>query len=95
MGWLGALLMLFIVIFGAFVLPTVLIGIVAISFDEASRKAENVQAMVSKMELVMDDARAKMPGYFTPSRMEKLQVRRVAGLVAGGFPERACGRGVW
>ena len=36
--------MLFIIIFGAYVLPTVLIGIVCISFDEATRRAENMQA---------------------------------------------------
>ena len=43
-GWLGAFLVLFIIIFGAYVLPTVLIGIVCISFDEATRRAENIQA---------------------------------------------------
>jgi hypothetical protein len=42
-GWLGAFLLLFIIIFGAYVLPTVLIGIVAISFDEATRRSNNMQ----------------------------------------------------
>jgi hypothetical protein len=45
-GWLGAFLLLFIIIFGAYVLPTVLIGIVAISFDEATRRSNNMQVSV-------------------------------------------------
>jgi len=45
-GWLGAFLLLFIIIFGAYVLPTVLIGIVAISFEEATQRSNNMQVRV-------------------------------------------------
>ena len=47
-GWLCFPAFFFVVIFGGYVLPTVLIGIVSISFDEASNKAEQVQEMVKE-----------------------------------------------
>ena len=43
LGWLGAALFFCIVIFGAYVLPTVLIGIVAISFDDATTKNKMIE----------------------------------------------------
>lgn len=73
LGWVGALLMLTIVIFGGFVLPTVLIGIVAISFEEATRKAANMQEMMSKMDEVMEEAKLKMPGFVTKARVDKIR----------------------
>ena len=72
-GWIGALLVLTIVIIGSFVLPTVLIGIVAISFEEATRKAGNMEESVSKMERVLHEAKEKMPGFITPSRIVKIR----------------------
>lgn len=45
LGWVGTLILFCVVIFGSYVLPTVLIGIVAISFDEASRRATAIQEM--------------------------------------------------
>jgi len=72
-GWVGAFFLLFIVIFGSYVLPTVLIGIVAISFEEATRHSANLQEMMEKMALVMVETEAKMPGYFTPDRIAKLR----------------------
>jgi len=72
-GWIGALLVLTIVIIGSFVLPTVLIGIVAISFEEATRKAGNMEESVSKMERVLNEAKEKMPGFITPSRIVKIR----------------------
>lgn len=41
-GWIAALIFFFIVIIGSFILPTVLIGIVAISFDEATRRGRQL-----------------------------------------------------
>ena len=73
MGWLGAFFMLWIIIFGGYVLPSVLIGIVAISFDEATRHAANVQSMVRKMQKVVADTEQKLPGFFSPARLERLQ----------------------
>jgi hypothetical protein len=37
-------------------------GIVAISFDEATRRSKLLQEMRSKMGTVLVDAEAKMPG---------------------------------
>jgi hypothetical protein len=41
-----------VVILGAYVMPTVLIGIVSINFDEANRRAEAMQEMDEKMERI-------------------------------------------
>lgn len=73
LGWIGVFIFLFIIIVGAYVLPTVLIGIVVISFEEASRKSEQMQEMVSKMVSVIGDAREQMPDFFTEGRIEKLR----------------------
>jgi hypothetical protein len=73
LGWLGALLMLVIVILGSFVLPTVLIGIVAISFEEATRKAANMQAVMASMDGIMEQVNAQLPGYFTEKKMAELK----------------------
>jgi len=35
-GWIGAIIMLFVTIVGAYILPTVLIGVVSIKFDETN-----------------------------------------------------------
>ena len=43
LGWVGSLIFLFIIIVGAYILPTVLIGIVVISFEEASSKSRQVR----------------------------------------------------
>ena len=51
-GWLILPAFFFVVIFGGYVLPTVLIGIVSISFDEASNRANELQAMLSGMNQV-------------------------------------------
>jgi hypothetical protein len=73
LGWIGVFIFLFIIIVGAYVLPTVLIGIVVISFEEASRKSEQMQVMVSKMVSVIGDAREQMPDFFTEGRIGKLR----------------------
>ena len=72
LGWMGAFLLLFIVIFGAFVLPTVLIGIVAISYDEATKKAQNFEEMMSKLPRVEAESAKLMPGFLSRSRQDKL-----------------------
>jgi hypothetical protein len=56
LGWIGAFIFFFIVILGAYVLPTVLVGIVSISFDEASRRNEALQEMEDKMARVATEA---------------------------------------
>jgi len=41
LGWVAALYFVFVVVFGGLILPTMLIGIVAISFEEAFRRSES------------------------------------------------------
>ena len=72
-GWLAAFLILFIIIFGSYILPTVLIGIVAISFDEATKRATNYREMMRKMQTVKDDADKNMPGFLSSKRMSILE----------------------
>ena len=55
----------FIVIFGGFVLPTVLIGIVTISFDEASRRGRELAAISSSMNEMLAAAQLHLPDFFT------------------------------
>ena len=58
-------LFVFIVIFGGFVLPTVLIGIVTISFDEASRRGKEATAIADSMAEMTTKARQVLPDFFT------------------------------
>lgn len=60
-GWLGALLLLVIVILGSFALPTVLIGIVAISFEEATQKAAKRKEVLASMEDTMEEVHKRLP----------------------------------
>ncbi len=72
LGWLSALIFIFIIIMGTYVLPTVLIGIVVISFDEASRRATMVDEMIQNTEKAIDDAKTQMPEFFTEHRIERM-----------------------
>lgn len=40
LGWLAAVYFVLVVVFGGLILPTMLIGIVAISFEESYRRSE-------------------------------------------------------
>ncbi len=69
LGWLGAWLLFAIVIFGAYVLPTVLIGIVAISFDDATTKQKMIEGMENEMHRVVDRAKKNLPTFITSNRI--------------------------
>jgi hypothetical protein len=45
LGWAGCVIVLFLAVFGGFVIPTVLIGIVSISFDESTRRGNNKEVI--------------------------------------------------
>ena len=51
-GWLGAIIFFVMIIIGAYMLPTVLVGIVSISFDTAARRSKMVKSMNDEMEKV-------------------------------------------
>ena len=67
---MGVVLFFLVVIFGAYVLPTVLIGIVAISFDDATTKNKMLESMVHEMNRVVNQAKATMPTFITPNRID-------------------------
>ena len=72
-GWLGAMILFFITIVGAYVLPTILIGIVSIKFDEASRFLERSLHSKREIKRVIDMSKEILPGYFTPQRLEDIR----------------------
>ena len=73
LGWLAALLLFGIIVFGGYVLPTVLIGIVAISFDDASRKARTMIGMIEEMNEVVENAKKDLPAFITPNRIDLIR----------------------
>ena len=73
LGWMAVFVFTFIVIMSAYILPTTLIGIVIISFDEASKRGELIREQMEKLETVTKEAQAAMPEFFTEHRMERLE----------------------
>jgi len=73
LGWIGALVLFSLVIMGSYILPTVLIGIVSISFDEANRRASALQEMQEKMIRVQTLAKEDLPDFFSPGRMDSIR----------------------
>jgi pentatricopeptide repeat protein len=72
-GWLFVPVIFFVVITGSYILPTVLIGIVAISFDEATRRAQGLQEMVEGMAVVVERGKEDMPAFFKAGRVESMR----------------------
>jgi len=54
-------------------LPTVLIGIVAISFDTATRRSALMASMEKEMRKVLATCSVDLPHFFTPGRIELLR----------------------
>ena len=73
LGLFAALYYIFVVVFGGLILPTMLIGIVAISFEEAFRKSEAERESIVESAKMIELARADMPKYFTAVRIELLK----------------------
>jgi len=65
-GWFFVPVMLFVIVCGSYILPVVLVGIVSISFNEATYRAEQLQEMYSGMQEVIDKARKELPDFFDP-----------------------------
>ena len=72
-GWLALPLFFIVIIFGAYVLPTVLIGIVAISFDEASRASQAQEDAKEGMDNVIAQASLDLPEFFDPTRLSCIE----------------------
>jgi len=54
LGWIVFPIFAGILLIGSFVLPTVLVGIVVVSFDEAQKRGEAIDEMMEDMEEVRD-----------------------------------------
>ena len=73
LGWFSAFFFTMVVILCAYILPTTLIGIVIISFEEATKRGALIREQLEKMEVVTKDAKAAMPEFFTEHRFERLE----------------------
>ena len=73
-GWISAGVFLIIFVFGRYVLPTVLIGIVVISFDQATTAATQLEENYHKVDAIIIKAKDKMPEFFTEKRIEKMRL---------------------
>ena len=72
-GWVGAFMFVLVVLVGAFVLPTVLIGIVSIKFDEASRYADTLRGLRKDEGRILEEAKESIPGFFTVERLDTIR----------------------
>ena len=63
-GWIAAILLFAIAVFGAYVLPTVLIGIVSIKFDQASSNNQAAHLMQQQKDHVVSQAMEDLPTFF-------------------------------
>jgi Ca2+-binding EF-hand superfamily protein len=69
-GWIGAVIISAIVLIGAYVLPTVLIGIVSIKFDEATTYFETARVMRQNTARVVAKTREELPDLLTNARLD-------------------------
>jgi hypothetical protein len=85
MGWVAALYFIFIVIFGALILPTMLIGIVAISFEDSFRRSEDELTNARETKKLIARVQTDMPKFFSDNRLEHLRkVFRTIDIDGGG-----------
>jgi len=73
LGWFSALYMIVVVVFGGLILPTMLVGIVAVSFEESYRRLEaEIDSALFGRELI-EYAIEENPMFFTPVRLRLLR----------------------
>jgi len=72
-GFVAAFYYIFVVVFGGLILPTMLIGIVAISFEESFRRREKESEGLVESARMIDIAQKQMPDFFTPTRTHLLK----------------------
>ena len=56
MGWVAVLYFVFVIMLGAMVLPTLLIGVISLSFDETTKKMRDEKKEQLKTEKIMEFA---------------------------------------
>ena len=72
LGWLAVPIFLTINILGAYVMPTILIGIVVVSFDEATSHDAVASSMMEKMHVTVASVKETMPEFFTQWRIDRM-----------------------
>ena len=78
LGWFAVAYFIFVVIFGALVLPTMLIGIVAISFSQNLAHAEAEKEDLEKSKDKVRIVKKVMPAFFTDQRVECMHALFIA-----------------
>ena len=74
-GWVAAVYCIVVVIFGGLVLPTVLIGVVSISFQASYEKSQEEVEEAKQRDIVLAQLRSDMPEFFTDQRIQICQFR--------------------
>jgi len=72
LGWVAFPIFFFILIIGAYILPTVLVGIVVVSFDEATKRGKAIDEMMEEMEETTAEVKKVMPEFFTARRIRAM-----------------------
>jgi len=72
-GWAGVAVIIIIVLLGAYILPTVLVGIISIKFDEASQYGDTAKLVKERTDAVIKQVQGEVTGFFTEGRMEILK----------------------
>jgi hypothetical protein len=72
-GWIAAFVFVSICLVGRFVLPTVLIGIVIVSFEDASSTLAEQESSATSAIRAVEEAGTTIPEFFTSRRIELIQ----------------------
>ena len=72
-GWFGAYVVMFIVLTGSYIIPVVLIGIISIKYDEATKKSALLAQMRDDLVKVKERAMEDDPGFFDKQRFKLIQ----------------------
>jgi hypothetical protein len=73
LGWIAASYFIFVVVFGGLILPTMLIGIVTISFEESFRQSEAEIKNQVEAKIMIQMVQEDMPNFFSDVRVELLK----------------------
>jgi len=72
-GWYGVIILFFMLILGAYVMPTILIGIVSIKFNNATKLLNTLTKEKELYQKRLIEAKKLLPDFFTEKRIEAIQ----------------------
>ena len=73
LGWYGVFVFVVLIIIAKYILPTVLIGIVVISFQESSAKSKMFEEEYVKVGAIVKLVQVEMPHFFTKQRIKRMR----------------------